>query len=73
MTKQAPAISLGQACGELDDGRREDEIEIELEPGGVPLLARLLRDAQPRRLEPERGSAEHEMAGEDSNLRPTDY
>jgi hypothetical protein len=43
---------------QLDEGSREDEVEVELEPGGVALLL-ALGDSQPGRLEAERPRADH--------------
>ena len=48
---------LRQAGRELGDRRDEHEVEIELEPGGVALLTRVLGGAQPGWLEAKRRSA----------------
>src|SRR5262249_599399 len=44
---------------QLDDRRGEHQVEVELEPGGVALGARLLGDTKPRRLVSKRPGADH--------------
>jgi hypothetical protein len=49
----------GEGGRELRDRRHENEVEVELEPGRVALLARIGGRAQARRLEPECRRASH--------------